>query len=131
MPEKVTTVADYLASFPPEVQEILDEARGAVRQAASGAEEAISYQIIAFKVNGRPMVYLGGWKNHVGLYPIPVLDHELEERVAPYRAAKDTLRFPLRKPIPYDLISHIVAQLVVRQQSGNQPGPPRPPESGG
>ena len=131
MPEKFTTVADYLASFPPEVHEILDEAREAVRQAVPEAEEVISYQIIAFKVNGRRMVYLGGWKNHVGLYPIPVFDHELEERVAPYRAAKDTLRFPLRKPIPYDLISQIVTQLVLRQQSGDQPGPPRPPVSGG
>lgn len=131
MPEKFTTVADYLASFPPDVQKILDKARGAVRKAAPGAKEVISYQIIAFEVEGRRVVYLAGWKNHIGLYPIPVFEGEFEQEVAPYRAAKDTLRFPLRQPIPYDLISQIVTQLVVRQQSGDQTGPPRPPGSGG
>ena len=117
MPEKFTTVADYLASFPPEVHEILDEVREAVRQAAPEAEEVISYQIIAFKVNGQRMVYLAGWKNHIGLYPIPTFEPALEEQVSPYRASKDTLRFPLRKPIPYDLIERIVTQLVKRQES--------------
>ena len=118
MAEKFTTVTDYLASFPPDVQAILEKARRAIRKGAPGAEEVISYQIIAFKVNGQRMVYLGGWKNHVGLYPIPVFEQEFEEEVAPYRAAKDSLRFPLRKPIPYDLIERIVAQLLIRQESG-------------
>ena len=118
MAEKFTTVDGYLASFPPEVQAILERARRAIRKSAPGAEEVISYQIIAFKVNGQRMVYLGGWKNHLGLYPIPVFEHHLEEQVAPYRAAKDSLRFPIRKPIPYDLIEEIVTQLVIRQESG-------------
>lgn len=118
MAEKFTTVDGYLESFPPEVQAILEKARRAIRKGAPGTEEVISYQIIAFKVNGQRVVYLGGWKNHLGLYPIPVFEHELEEQVAPYRAAKDSLRFPLRKPIPYDLIERIVTQLVIRQQSG-------------
>ena len=117
MPEKFTTVADYVASFPPEVQAILNKARRSIRRAARGAEEVISYQIIAFKVNGQRMVYLAGWKNHIGLYPIPTFEPALEEQVSPYRASKDTLRFPLRKPIPYDLIERIVTQLVKRQES--------------
>ena len=117
MAAKFTTVDDYLASFPPDVQTILKKARRAIRKAAPGAEEVISYQIIAFKVNGQRMVYLGGWKNHIGLYPIPVFDEEFEEQISPYRAAKDSLQFPLRKPIPYDLIERIVAQLVIRQDS--------------
>ena len=117
MAEKFTTVDDYLASFPPDVQAILNKARRAIRKAAPGAEEVISYQIIAFKVNGKRMVYLGGWKNHVGLYPIPAFGQEFEEQISPYRAAKDTLRFPLRKPIPYDLIEQVVEQLMSRQES--------------
>lgn len=117
MAEKFTTVDDYLASFPPDVQAILNKTRRAIRKAAPGAEEVISYQIIAFKVNGQRMVYLGGWKNHVGLYPIPVFDQEFEEQISPYRAAKDTLRFPFRKPIPYDLIERVVARLISRQKA--------------
>lgn len=117
MAEKFKTVDEYLKSFPPAVRAILKKARRAIRKAAPGAEEVISYQIIAFKVNGQRTVYLGGWKHHVGLYPMPVFDRDLEERIAPYRAAKDTLRFPLRKPIPYDLIEQVVAQLVSKQES--------------
>lgn len=114
MAEKFTTVDDYLASFPSDVQAILNKVRRAVRKAAPGAEEVISYQMIGFKVDGRGMVYVGGWKNHVGLYPIPVFDQEFEEHVSPYRAAKDTLRFPFRKPIPYDLIEQVVNRLMSR-----------------
>ena len=117
MAEKFRTVDEYLESFPLEVQTILNRARRAVRKAAPGAEEVISYQIIAFKVDGRRMVYLGGWTHHLGLYPIPVFDEEFEEQVSPYRAGKDTVRFPLRKPIPYYLIEQIVARLLRRQGS--------------
>ena len=117
MPTKFQSVEEYVSSFAPDVQAILKKARRAIRKAAPGAEEVISYQIIAFKVNGKRMVYLGGWKNHVGLYPIPVFDQEFEEEVSAYRAAKDTLQFPLRKPIPYDLIERVVARLIDRQES--------------
>ena len=118
MTTKFQSVDEYISSFPPDVQAILNKAGRAIRKAAPGAEEVISYPISAFKVKGKRMVYLGGWKHHVGLYPIPVFDQEFEEEVSPYRAAKDTLRFHLRKPIPYDLIERIVTQLVVRQESG-------------
>ncbi len=118
MADKFETVDEYLASFPPDVQSILNKARRAIRKAAPGAKEVISYQIISFKVNGKSVVYLGGWKHHVGLYPMPVFDEEFEEQISQYRAAKDTLRFPLRKPIPYDLIEGVVTRLMSRQESG-------------
>ena len=111
---KFETVDEYLASFPPEVEAILEKARRAIRKAAPGVEEVISYQILGFKVKGKNLVYLGGWKHHVGLYPVPVFDQAFEEQISPYRAAKDTLRFPMRKPIPYDLIEQVVHRLVKR-----------------
>jgi uncharacterized protein YdhG (YjbR/CyaY superfamily) len=115
--DKFETVDEYLASFPPDVQSILKKARRAIRKAAPGVKEVISYQIISFKVNGKSLVYLGGWKHHLGLYPVPVFDKEFEEQISQYRAAKDTLRFPLRKPIPYDLIERVVTRLMSRQES--------------
>jgi uncharacterized protein YdhG (YjbR/CyaY superfamily) len=117
MAKKFETVEEYISSFPPDVQAILKKARRSIRKAVPGAEEVISYQIIAFKVNGKRMVYLGGWKNHVGLYPIPVFDQQFEEEVSAYRAAKDTLQFPLRKPIPYDLIERVATRLMSTQES--------------
>jgi len=61
------------------------------------------------------LVSFAGWKHHIGLYPIPRADDALEQELAPYRATKDTLRLPLSKPIPYDLIERLVAFLVTRR----------------
>ena len=64
------------------------------------------------------MVFVGAWKHHIGLYPIPALDDDLEAEVAPYRAAKDTVQFPYRDPIPYDLIERLVAASLRRIEGG-------------
>ena len=63
-------------------------------------------------LNGESLVYFAAWKHHIGLYPIPPADGALERELAPYRAAKDTVRLPLRQPIPYDLIERVTALLV-------------------
>ena len=112
MPTDFKTVDEYIGSFSTDVQAILENARRAIRRAAPGVEESIRYQIISFKADGKYLVYLGGWKHHVGLYPIPALDETLEEGLSQYRAAKDTLRFPLKGPVPYDLIERVVARLI-------------------
>jgi uncharacterized protein YdhG (YjbR/CyaY superfamily) len=103
------TVDEYIASFPDEVQSILREIRGRIHRAVPGAGEKVSYGIATFTLDDRYFIYLAGWKQHIAVYPIPPVDEELERELAPYRAAKGTLRFPLRKPIPYDLIERIAA----------------------
>ena len=60
---------------------------------------------------GGAVIFFGGWKQHIGLYPIPRFDDPIEADIAPFRATKDTLRLPLRKPIPYGLIARIVEHL--------------------
>ena len=112
MASHYATIDEYIASFPSEVQTLLQELRRAIRRAAPQTEEAISYQIPVFRSNGRYLVYFGAWKHHIGLYPVPELDEGLERELAPYRAAKATLRFPLRKPIPYELVGRVVASLI-------------------
>jgi uncharacterized protein YdhG (YjbR/CyaY superfamily) len=44
---------------------------------------------------------------HVSMYPIPDVEPELAAAIEPYRASKGTLKFPLRQPIPYDLIERL------------------------
>ena len=117
VPDQPKTVEGYIASFPADVQAILENVRRAIRKAAPGVEESIRYQIISFQADGKYLIYLGGWKHHVGLYPIPVLDETLEERLSQYRAAKDTVRFPLRGPVPYDLIERVVTRLVSKRRA--------------
>jgi uncharacterized protein YdhG (YjbR/CyaY superfamily) len=107
------TIDEYIAAFSPEVQEILEKIRRVVRAAAPEAQEAISYQIPTFKLNGI-LVHFAAFKNHIGIYPPIRGDAALEEAVAPYAGEKGNLRFPLDQPIPYDLIERI-AKLRVKQ----------------
>jgi uncharacterized protein YdhG (YjbR/CyaY superfamily) len=109
MTDQFETIDDYIASFPDDVQAVLSKVRQAIRDAVPEADEAISYQIPTFRLDGRYLVYFAGWKSHVSVYPIPETDEALEQRLAPYRSGERTLKFPLDKPIPYDLIERVAA----------------------
>jgi uncharacterized protein YdhG (YjbR/CyaY superfamily) len=111
------TVDEYIASFPPEVQEALQAVRGALRKAAPGTDETISYGIPTLTLDGQYVVYFAGWKRHISLYPIPADDPVLASEMAPYIAGKGTLRFPLNMPIPLDLVERVVEGLL-RQRHG-------------
>jgi uncharacterized protein YdhG (YjbR/CyaY superfamily) len=106
------TIDEYIAGFPPGTQELLRKVRLTIRAAVPDAEETISYQIPTLKVEGRHVIYFAGWKNHISVYPIPAGDKAFEDEVAPYRAAKGTLKFPLTKPIPYELIGRVAERLL-------------------
>ena len=110
------TIDEYISSFPDDVQIILREVRQAILNAAPAADETISYQIPTITLSGRNLVHFAAWKHHIGLYPIPTADEAFEQKIAPYRAARGTARFPLQKPIPYDLIER-VAGLLVEQRT--------------
>jgi uncharacterized protein YdhG (YjbR/CyaY superfamily) len=101
-------IDEYIATFPNDVQEILEQIRMTIRTAAPDAEETISYQMPTFTLRGKYLVYFAAYKKHIGLYPAPTGIAEFEEELSLYGAGKGTLRFPLDKPIPFDLIARIV-----------------------
>lgn len=103
------SVEEYIARFPPDVAEILERIRMIAREAVPGSGETISYQMPTVTVDDQALLYYAGWAKHIGIYPIPRFDEPLESEVAPYRAAKDSLRLPLNRPMPYDLIARIIA----------------------
>jgi uncharacterized protein YdhG (YjbR/CyaY superfamily) len=111
-----TTVDEYIESFPPDVRTVLQQARRAIRRAVPGIGETISYGIASFTVGGRHLVYLAGWKHHLSVYPVPSGDDALDAAIAPFRAAKGTLKFPLNKPVPYDLIERVAARLLAQRE---------------
>ena len=57
------SVDDYIASQPDSVQKVLKHLRAIMRRALPAAEEVISYQIPAYKLNGRVVIYFAGWKD--------------------------------------------------------------------
>ena len=58
MVQNFASVDDYIATFPPDVQTVLEKVRDTIHAAAPGATESISYQIPTFSIGGRPVVYL-------------------------------------------------------------------------
>jgi len=103
----LNTIDAYIASCPRDVQPILEEIRKTIRKAAPEAEETVKYQIPTFTLKGN-LISFAAYKRHIGLYPAPEGDAEFNHRLAVYKTEKSTLRFPLDRPVPYDLISEIV-----------------------
>lgn len=97
----------YIATFPKDVQIILGKIRKTIREVASEATEAISYQMPTFKLKGN-LVHFAAYKKHIGFYPTPNGISEFKEELSKYPTSKGAVQFPLDKPIPYDLIKRIV-----------------------
>jgi uncharacterized protein YdhG (YjbR/CyaY superfamily) len=101
------TIDEYIAAFPPEIQEILEKVRRTIREAAPGAEETIKYQIPTFTLKGN-LVHFAAFKKHIGFYPTPTGIEAFKAELSSYEGAKGSVKFPLDKPIPFDLISEVV-----------------------
>jgi uncharacterized protein YdhG (YjbR/CyaY superfamily) len=102
------SVDAYIAGFPPDVQQQIEALRTTIRAAAPEAIERISYSIIGFFIGTQHLVYLGGWKRHLALYPVPRGTAAFEREAALYRDAKSTLRFPLDAPMPLGFVTRLV-----------------------
>jgi len=127
MAEKVghpTTIEEYIAQFPEEVQGILVKIRAVIRASAPEAVERISYQMPGFDLNGS-LVWFAAYPRHIGFYPKPSGIEAFKEELSAYKGAKGSVQFPLDKPMPYELISKIVRFRVAENQrdSGSKEKP--------
>ena len=112
MAKKPESIDAYIAGFPGDVQAVLQKVRQTIREAVPEAQETIGYAIPTFTLNGAYLIYFAGYRQHVAVYPRPRGDSALIEALAPYGASNGTLRFPLDKPIPYDLIGRMARAMV-------------------
>jgi uncharacterized protein YdhG (YjbR/CyaY superfamily) len=110
---KPTTIDEYIADFPPDVQALLEKVRAAIRKAAPAADEAISYQMPTFVMKGN-LIHFAGYAQHIGLYPGSKPIEEFKEELSRYETSKGTVRLPLDKPIPVGLIAKITKFCVKR-----------------
>jgi len=111
--QQPTTIDEYIADFPENVQPHLEKVRAAIRKAAPDAEEAIKYSMPTFVLNGN-LIHFAGWTSHVGLYPGSKPIEMFKDELAKYEISKGTVRFPLDKPIPLGLIGKITKYCVKR-----------------
>jgi len=106
--KKPSTIDEYIASFPDDVQGILKTMRRTIKKAAPTAEETIRYQMPTFKLNGKNLVHFAAFKHHIGFYPIPSGITAFQKELSVYKQGKGSVQFPLDKPMPYDLVRRIV-----------------------
>jgi uncharacterized protein YdhG (YjbR/CyaY superfamily) len=101
------SVDEYIATFPEEIQKILEELRATIKASAPEAEEKISYQMPTFALKGN-LVHFAAWKNHIGFYPTSSGTQAFKHELSIYEGAKGSVKFPIEKPLPLELISKIV-----------------------
>ena len=105
---RANTIDEYIAMQPPTTQVVLERVRGAIAKAVPDAEECISYQIPAFKLHGRVLLYFAGWQEHYSVYPASdTMVAAFPDELGQYRVSKGTLRFPLVGKVPSALIGRI------------------------
>ena len=102
-----TSIDEYIATFPAEIQVKLQEMRATIKAAAPEAEEKISYQMPTFFLNGN-LVHFAAFKNHIGFYPTPGGIDAFKEELSVYQGAKGSIQFPLSQPLPLELVRKIV-----------------------
>jgi uncharacterized protein YdhG (YjbR/CyaY superfamily) len=115
------SIDEYIMTFPQEVQKILNELREVIKAAAPEAEEKISYQMPTFYLKGN-LVHFAAYKRHLGFYPTPSGIEAFKEELSVYEGAKGSVRFPIDKPLPLELISEIV-KFRVAENTKNSPSP--------
>jgi uncharacterized protein YdhG (YjbR/CyaY superfamily) len=101
-----STIDEYIAQFPEDVQQILITIRAVIKESAPEVVEKISYGMPAYFLNGG-LVWFGAYQRHIGIYPRTSGMLALEE-LAAYKGTKGSVHFPLDQPMPYELIGKIV-----------------------
>jgi uncharacterized protein YdhG (YjbR/CyaY superfamily) len=97
---------EYIATFPTETQQVLQEVRAALKAAVPEAEEVISYQIPVLKRHG-VIFYYSAYNKHISLAcppPLTVVE-AFKDELADYEISKSSIKFPLNKPVPMQLIT--------------------------
>lgn len=103
----ITTIDAYIATFPASTQALLQQMRSTITKAAPKAEEAISYGMPTFKLQGN-LVHFAGYKNHIGFYPAPSGIVNFAEDLKKYQTSKGAIQFPIDEKLPLALVTKIV-----------------------
>ena len=103
----IAGIDEFISGYPENVQKILQQMRQTIQKAAPEAKEKISYGIPTFTLGGKNLVHCSAYPKHIGFYPGSQAIVDFANDIKGYETSKGTIRFPLDKPIPYDLVDKI------------------------
>lgn len=104
-------IDEYIATFPGEVQVILEKLRQTIRKAAPDASEKISYRMPTFYLNGN-LVHFAAYQKHIGFYPTPSAIMAFKDELEKYKTSKGAIQFQVGEPLPLSLVKKIVVYRV-------------------
>lgn len=103
-----SNIDEYIALWPVDVQLMLQEVRSTIQETVPEAEEAITYNMPTFVLNGKNMAHFSAYKNHIGFYPAPTAMETFTKDLSGYKTGKGSVQFPIDKPMPLKLITKMV-----------------------
>src|SRR5512139_3220544 len=107
------SIDEYLARLSDDKRAALESLRESIRAALPDAEECISYQMPAFRLHGKVLVWFGAGANHCAFYPGAVVE-EFSDELSGYETSKGTIRFQPDDPLPKTLVRRIVNARIAR-----------------
>lgn len=114
--KSIATVEAYIKSQDPKVQIILNKLRKIINTQTKEVVESMSYGMPGYKLNGKPLIYFGAFKNHIGIYPTPSGISAFQKDLATYKSAKGSVQFPLSSPFPYDIFEKILKYKILENK---------------
>ncbi|WP_276356928.1 iron chaperone [Cohnella caldifontis] len=102
------TVDEYIGTFPPAVQDGLEQIRRTVKEAVPEAKEMVHYQLPAYEYQGM-LIYYSAYKGHYSVtFPPPFKIFEaFRQELSPYEVSKTTIKLPMDQPLPLDLVAEL------------------------
>jgi uncharacterized protein YdhG (YjbR/CyaY superfamily) len=110
---KLRAVDDYLAAVGDDKRAALERLRKIVHAAVPRAEECMSYQMPAFRLDGKVLVWFGAGANHCAFYPGGIVE-AYQEELKDFETSKGTIRFQPDHPLPAALVKKLVKARIAR-----------------
>jgi len=112
------SVDEYIAKYPQDVQARLNQIRKLANEIEPDAKDAFSYGVPALKVDGKIFFIYAAFKNHIGIYPTPIIIESFRKEFKGYETSKGAVKFPLSEPLPLPLIERIIKACLSEEYKG-------------
>jgi uncharacterized protein YdhG (YjbR/CyaY superfamily) len=119
---RARTIDEYLARLSDDKRDALERLRVTIQAAAPRAEEYISYQLPAFRLDGKPLVAFGATAKHCAFYPMSgTIVGAHREELKDYDTSKGTIRFQAARPLPATLVRKLVRARIAEHAAQQRP----------